>query len=64
MKSCVTWDRESNGWSPMSLTTKPFAYTSPTPEDLVHKHAEASGFPATKVTEIITVYDPSTEHAT
>ena len=33
-------------------------------EDLVHKHAETSGFPANKVTEIITVYDPSTEHAT
>ena len=33
-------------------------------EDLVHKRAEASGFPANKVTEISTVYDPSTEHAT
>ena len=29
-------------------------------EDIIHRHAELSGFPATKVTEINTVIDPST----
>jgi hypothetical protein len=30
-------------------------------KDLIHRHAEMSGFPATKVTEITTVIDPATE---
>ena len=29
-------------------------------EDIIHRHAELSGFPATKVTEINTMMDPST----
>lgn len=29
-------------------------------EDLIHKHAEMSGFPATKVTEIKKIIDPVT----
>lgn len=29
-------------------------------EDAVHKHAEISGFPATTVTEVVTVIDPTT----
>jgi Protein of unknown function (DUF4242) len=29
-------------------------------EDIIHRHAELSGFPATKVTEINTMIDPST----
>ncbi|MBT4490478.1 MAG: DUF4242 domain-containing protein [Rhodospirillaceae bacterium] len=29
-------------------------------EDLIHKHAELSGFPATKVTEIKRMIDPTT----
>ncbi len=29
-------------------------------EDLIHKHAEMSGFPATKVTEIKRTIDPTT----
>ena len=32
-------------------------------EELIHKHAETSGFPATKVTEIRKIIDPTTEHA-
>ncbi len=32
-------------------------------EDLIHKHAEISGFPATKVTEIRKMIDPTTEQA-
>ena len=32
-------------------------------EDLIHKHAEISGFPATKVTEIRKMIDPTTERA-
>ncbi len=30
-------------------------------ETLIHKHAEMSGFPATKVTEITKMIDPTTE---
>lgn len=30
-------------------------------ESLIHKHAEMSGFPATKVTEIRKMIDPTTE---
>ena len=30
-------------------------------EELIHKHAEISGFPATKVTEIRKIIDPTTE---
>ncbi len=29
-------------------------------EAIIHKHAEISGFPASKVTEIITMIDPTT----
>ncbi len=30
-------------------------------EDAVYEHARLSGFPATKVTELLRVFDPSTE---
>jgi hypothetical protein len=30
-------------------------------EDIIRKHAERSGFPATKITEIRTMFDPATE---
>jgi len=29
-------------------------------EDAIHKHAEISGFPASKITEILSVIDPTT----
>ena len=32
-------------------------------EDIIRKHAEISGFPATKITEIRKMIDPTTEHA-
>ncbi|HEY4113776.1 MAG TPA: DUF4242 domain-containing protein [Rhizomicrobium sp.] len=32
-------------------------------ESLIHKHAELSGFPATKVTEVKRMIDPTTEQA-
>ena len=32
-------------------------------ESLIHKHAEISGFPATKVTEVKKMIDPTTERA-
>ena len=32
-------------------------------EAIIHKHAEMSGFPATKITEIRKMIDPTTEHA-
>jgi hypothetical protein len=32
-------------------------------EDIIRKHAELSGFPATKITEVRTVIDPTTERA-
>jgi hypothetical protein len=31
-------------------------------EDIIKKHAEISGFPATKITEIGKMIDPTTEH--
>jgi len=30
-------------------------------QDAIHEHARLSGFPANKVTEIVTMIDPSTE---
>src|SRR5262245_62134761 len=30
-------------------------------EDIIHKHAEISGFPATKITEVRKMIDPTTE---
>ena len=32
-------------------------------EDIIKKHAEISGFPATKITEVRKMIDPTTEHA-
>ena len=32
-------------------------------EGVIHKHAEISGFPATKVTEVRKMIDPTTERA-
>jgi hypothetical protein len=32
-------------------------------ESLIHKHAQISGFPATKVTEVKKMIDPTTEQA-
>lgn len=32
-------------------------------ESFIHKHAEISGFPATKVTEVKKMIDPTTEQA-
>jgi hypothetical protein len=32
-------------------------------EEIIHEHARISGFPATKVTEIRKMIDPTTEHA-
>ena len=31
-------------------------------EDIIRKHAEISGFPATKITEVKRMIDPTTEH--
>ena len=30
-------------------------------EEIIKRHAEISGFPATKITEILTMFDPTTE---
>jgi hypothetical protein len=32
-------------------------------EDIIRRHAEISGFPATKITEVRKVIDPTTAHA-
>jgi len=32
-------------------------------EEIIRKHAEISGFPATKITEVRKMIDPTTEHA-
>jgi hypothetical protein len=34
-----------------------------TDEDIINRHAELSGFPATKITEIRKTIDPTTAHA-
>lgn len=39
---------------------KMFCVYLATSEKLIHQHAEISGFPATKVTEILKVIDPTT----
>jgi hypothetical protein len=39
---------------------KLFCVYNATSEDLIHKHAELSGFPAAKVTEIVKVIDTTT----
>jgi hypothetical protein len=31
-------------------------------EEIIRRHAETSGFPATKITEVRKMIDPSTEH--
>lgn len=31
-------------------------------EEIIHKHAQISGFPATKITEVRKMIDPTTEH--
>lgn len=40
---------------------KTFCVYLATDETLIHQHAEISGFPATKVTEIRRMIDPTTE---
>ncbi len=42
---------------------KTFCVYLATGEDIIKKHAEISGFPATKITEIRKMIDPTTEHA-
>jgi hypothetical protein len=32
-------------------------------EEIIHEHARISGFPATRITEIRKMIDPTTEHA-
>jgi hypothetical protein len=32
-------------------------------EDIIRRHAEISGFPATKITEVRKIIDPTTAHA-
>jgi hypothetical protein len=39
---------------------KTFCIYLATDEDVIHKHAELSGFPATKVTEVKRMIDPTT----
>ena len=40
---------------------KTFCVYLATDEDVIRKHAEISGFPATKITEVRKMIDPSTE---
>ena len=43
---------------------KTFCVYLATDESLIHKHAQISGFPATKVTEISKMIDPTTARKT
>jgi hypothetical protein len=42
---------------------KTFCVYMASDEDIIRKHAEISGFPATKITEIRKMIDPTTENA-
>jgi len=42
---------------------KTFCVYLATDEDVVRKHAEISGFPATKITQVSKMIDPTTEKA-
>ncbi len=42
---------------------KTFCVYLATNEDMIRKHAELSGFPATKITEVRKMIDPTTERA-
>ncbi len=41
---------------------KTFCVYLATDEDIIRKHAEISGFPATRITEVRKMIDPTTEH--
>lgn len=48
-------------WSESFVTAdKVFCVFMAEDEQLIHRHAELSGFPATRITEIGTVIDPTT----
>ena len=42
---------------------KPFCIYLAKDEAIIHKHAELSGFPASKITEVRKMIDPTTEQA-
>ena len=44
----------------MLSPTRPFCIYLSDDEQLIHEHAERSGFPATKVTEVRKMIDPIT----
>ena len=50
-------------WIETYIAEKTFCVYLADNEELIHKHAEISGFPATKVTEIRKMIDPTTEQA-
>ena len=47
--------RQRNRFHPIAIRSRD--------EGLIHKHAELSGFPASKVTEVRRMIDPTTEKA-
>jgi hypothetical protein len=57
--SCASSAPTSNGYV---AADKTFCVYLAKDEDIIKKHAEISGFPATKITEIGKMIDPTTEH--
>jgi hypothetical protein len=50
-------------WQESFVTTdKTFCVYLAENEDLIRQHAERSGFPASRITEVTAVFDPSTGH--
>ena len=60
---CASWGPTSSGSRATSPPTRPSASISPRTRTIIKKHAEISGFPATKITEVRKMIDPTTEHS-
>jgi hypothetical protein len=52
-----------SGLKATSRTTRRFCVYLAKDEEIIRKHAEISGFPATKITEVRKTIDPTTERS-
>jgi hypothetical protein len=61
--SCASSAPTSNGVESYVAADKTFCVYLAKDEAIIKKHAEVSGFPASKITEVRKMIDPTTEHA-
>jgi Protein of unknown function (DUF4242) len=61
MGSCASLVPTSSGLKSYVADDKTFCVYLAKNEDIIRKHAEISGFPATKITEVRKIIDPTTE---